>query len=178
MNEKQAVAILMANLKGDKKKVTNLVSVAEACRTLKGKWGLDEMTNFFRISSFTLRQIDKINDLNPDVRKLVAERKLGIEQAYQLSRLKGNRQSEAVREVTRLTAHETRTFVNLLLKNDSTPVQKCIGTFEKTYLKRPNLLVVPLSSNTYRRLQERASKSKITVHDVALRILEDYLDGR
>lgn len=121
-----------------------------------------------------LRQIDKINDLNPSAKTLVRERKIKIEQAYQLSRLKGRRQDEAAIEVVNLSAHETRKFVDLLLKSDAS-VKVCKEIFEKKYLRQYNLLVLPMKDDTYRALQKSAKKAAATLHDHALGILEGYL---
>src|SRR2546422_8506572 len=98
---KTATLILLRSLKGRKNKPHNLVEVAEACRTLRDDkdWGWKEMSRFFKVSVYMLRQIDRINDLNPTAKKLVRRGKIKIEQAYQLSRLTGSRQDEAAPEV-------------------------------------------------------------------------------
>jgi len=177
MNEKKAIAIMIANLKRYKNKPSNLLDFAEACGFLKKKWGLDKMASFFSASKYMLRQIDKINYLNPDVRKLVGAGKIRIEQANQLSRIDKKRQSEAAKEIIGLTAHETRTFVSLLLKSDLS-VKECKKRFAKDFLKKVNLLVLPMPDNTFRNLKKHATKSRINMHDLALQILENYLEAR
>jgi hypothetical protein len=179
MDVKTATVILLKNLKGRKNKPQNLVDVAEACRTLKDhdKWGFEEMSRFFKVSVYMLRQIDKINDLNPSVKRLVREGEIKIEKAYQLSRLSGKRQDEAAPEVVNLSAHETRKFIDLLLKSDAS-VAECKKLLKETTLKQFNLLVLPMKDDTYRALKKSADKANATLHDHALSILEGYLRER
>jgi hypothetical protein len=176
MLEEKAVAVMMANLKGSKKKPSNLLEFAKACRMLHNKWGIKKMSEFFNVSEYQLRQIDKINDLNLDVQKLVKEGKLGIEAAYQLWRLSGRRQSEAAEAVLGMTAYEVRSFVHLLKTKPNISVKECTKLFSKTSRSKINLLVLPLTSQTYNRLRQIASKSRKNVHDLVLKILEDYLN--
>jgi len=175
MSAEKATAILMANLKGAKRKPSNLLEVAKACRILIEKWGIRKMSDYFKVSLYQLRQIDKINDLNPDAQQLVKEGKLGIETSYQLWRLDSKRQSEAAREAVNMTAHEVRQFVYLLRKNPDASVRECKQLFEKTRTKRIRLLMLPLTSETYNGLQELALKSRQSIHDLALKVLEDYI---
>lgn len=178
MDEKKATSILLANLKGSKKKPANLIDIALACRFLKNKWGFKEMADFFEISKYMLLQIDKINDLEAEVKDSVKKGLLGIEQCYQLSRLPPDRQVKAAKEAINLSAHETRLFVDYLLKNKNIDVESCFESFQKSHLKPFNLLVVPLPNSTYRGLQRLADEASITVHDLAVKILEEYLNGK
>ena len=98
MNEERAIAIMFANLKGGKKKPSNLIEFADACRTLQNKWkgGFKEMSDFFKVSQYMLRQIDKINELDDEVKKLVKAHKLGIDASYQLWRIDAIRRKDEI----------------------------------------------------------------------------------
>ena len=81
MNEKQATAILMGNLKGSKNKPTNLVEISNACNLLVKNWGIKEVSRFFGVSQYMLRQIEKINHLDTDTKKFIQKHHMGIEKS-------------------------------------------------------------------------------------------------
>lgn len=179
MDVKTATVILLKSLKGRKNKPYNLLEIAEACRTLRDHpdWGWREMSRFFKVSVFMLRQIDKINDLNPPVKQLVKKGKIKIEKAYLLSKLEGERQNEAAMAMLDLSAHETRRFVDILLKSNES-VRESKEVFQKAHLKQFNLLVLPMKDNTYRALNKSAKEAGSNIHDHVLKILEEYLHGQ
>lgn len=176
MNEEKAAAIMMANLKGSKNKPTNLVEFAEACRFLINKWGLKEMSRYFRVSEYMLRQIDKINELGPKLKKLTSTRKLGIEASYQLSRIEEPKRSQVANIIMDMTTYDIRRFVYFIVKNPTMSITQCKRLFEKEKPEKVRLLVLPLDSNTYNHLQKLADHSKHTIHDYALKILKKGLD--
>lgn len=178
MTEEKATAVLMANLKGAKKKPSNLLDVAKACRLLIVKWGIKKVSGFFKVSEYQLRQIDKINELNPNVQKLVEQGKFGIEDAYQLWRLGGKRQSEVAKEALAMKSHEIRQLVHLLKKNESMSVKEAKQLTQQVLDKKINILMLPLTEETYLALKKLASKRNQNIHDVALKALEEYINER
>ena len=124
--EEKAVAILLSNLK--KAKTTNWLEIAEACRTLKlhPQWGFHKMSEFFGVSEYLLRQIDHINDLTDEVKELVKEGKLGLEESYMLWRRGEANQAQAAKLARNLTAHELRLFTQLLVKNEGMTMKEAL----------------------------------------------------
>lgn len=176
LSEEKATAILLANLKGAKKKSSNLIEVARACRLLIQKWGIGRMSDFFRVSQYQIRQIDKINDLNPDIQRLISNGKLGIDASYQIWRLDEKHRSEVAKQAANLSAHEIRQLVYLLLRNPTMSTKEAKNLSEKALRKRINLLLIPLTSETYRGLKKIAKDSDQNIHDLALKVLEDYIN--
>lgn len=174
MNEEKAIAILMANLKGSKKKQSNLLEIARACRLLNRLWGLKEMSNFFHVSEYMLRQIDKINDLDAETRTLVKKRRLGIDASYQLWRLDEKRRKEATKTIRQSTTEEIRAFVNLLHKYPKKSVDECKKEFDKNRDQNIKLLVLPLESKVFKQLKEIADKKGVTVHDFVIKLIRDH----
>ncbi|MDE2590638.1 MAG: hypothetical protein KGL95_13350 [Patescibacteria group bacterium] len=172
MNEEKAVAILMGNLKGSRKKVSNLLEIAEACRFLIEKWGIKEMSRYFRVSEFMIRQIDKINDLNPKLRKLVGDGKLGIEASYQLWRFNEPKRTQVANFIKDMSTEDIRTFVHFAHKNPDMTLDECKKLFNKTKPEKIRVLVLPLDSETYDALQEIAVHSKLKLHDAAFKVLK------
>src|SRR5487761_491611 len=88
MNEKDAIAMMAANLKGPKIKYSNLLEFAEACDYLIKKWkSVAEVARFFDVSDFMIRQINRINTLSTEAKGLVGEGRIGIDTAYWISRI-------------------------------------------------------------------------------------------
>lgn len=178
MKDEKAVAIMMGNLKGSKIKPSGLLELAEACRILKKKWGIKEMSHYFRVSQYMLRQIDKINDLNPKLKKLVEAGKLGIDASYQLWRLNEPKRSQVGEIVKDMNTDEIRVFVRLLHANPKLSVSDCKKLFDKMKSEKLRLLVLPLDTEIYERMKKSADKSKLTLHNYALKILRQGLDGK
>ena len=176
MKEEKATAIMMGNLKGSKNKPSNLLEFAEACRVLKKLWGFTEMSKYFRISQYMLRQIDKINELNPTLQKLIKDGKLGIEASYQLWRINENKRKDVAKIIQNMTTDEIRTFVYMLQKNPDLSVKECKKLFEKQE-GTLSVLVLPLDTTTYNGLQKKAKKSKLSIHNYALKVLRNDIDG-
>lgn len=175
MNEEKAVAIMMANLKQSKS--SNLLEFAQACRFLRDKWGFKEMSDYFKTSSYMLRQIDKINELDLSLQKLVKEGKLKIESSYQLWRIPESKRNEVVKIIQNLPSNKIREFVYYVKKHPN-DIEKAKRLFEKGKDEKIKMLVLPLTDETFKKLQQSAKKSKKTVHDYVLKLVEDGLYGK
>jgi len=174
MTEAKAAAILSANVKGGSKP-SNVMDVARACRILSKSWGWDKMASFLNASTTQLRQIDKINDLVPEAKKLVRAGKLRIEASYQLSRVDEKRQAEAARLAQSMKAHEVRRLVNLLLTDKNLSPKDARNSTFKEMRREVNMLVLPLTSETYGALELLSKRSKTNLHDYVLRIIEKHI---
>jgi predicted outer membrane protein len=136
------------------------------------------MAEFFNVSVFQLRQIDKFNDLPRELQKVVLDNDLGIEISYQLWRLPKETQIEAGKASSGLKSHEVREFVRLLLTDPKASVKETKKIIEQKRKEKINVLMLPLTLPTFQKLQDLASKSQTNTHDLALKILEEYLDAR
>ena len=173
MKEEDATAICMGCFKGPKIKPTNLFHFAIACRTLLKKWGIKEMSKYFGVTEYQIRQIDKINDLDPALKKLAKESHSGIEMFYHMWRLREPKRSQVAKIVQDMKSDDIRTLMHFIRKNPSLPVLECKALLDKTKPEQVSLLVLPLDKNTYDDLRQSAKKSKLKVHDYAIKILRD-----
>jgi len=174
LNEQKAVAIMMGNLKGPKNKPSNLLEFAEACKFLKNKWGFSEMSRYFKTSQYMLRQIDKINELNPKLRNMIKNEKLGIEASYQLWRIKEPMRTKVADIIQDMTTEQIRTFVYMIKKNPTASLENIKKMFQKEEGKI-RMLVLPLDEETFDKLSKSASKSKESIHNYALQLLQKRL---
>lgn len=168
----------MANLKGPKNKPSDWVEVAKACSLLMSEWGIKKMAVYFKVSEFLLRQINRIDKLGPDAKKLVRNKKLGLEVAYHLSRLKMPRQAGAARVAVDLSMREMRQFIHLLLRDPDLSVDAARKMVEELRTQKINIIMLPVTSEAYSRLREAAAKSHKNVHDFVLQVLEEYTSGK
>jgi len=178
LGEEKDAAILMANLKGSKKnKPSNLIAVARACRRLKAKWGLAKMKEMYDISKTQLDWIDAINDLHEDAKKFVRQGKIGMEKGYLLAKLNRDLQAEAAREMIGMNGREARQLIHLLRHKDMS-VPEARELVKKVFDKKIHLLVLPLTTENYVKLQKIADSANTNMHDLALSALEDLIDGQ
>ena len=172
MNEENATAIMMGNLKGAKNKPSNLLEFGEACRFWVNKKGVKWTSERFKSSQFMIRQIDKINDIhNPKLRKMIKDGKLGIEASYQLWRIKEPKRSQVANIIKDMTTDDIRRFVYFIVKNPSLSIDECKKMFEHEKPKNINLLVLPLDSDTYNNLNKEAKRHKQKIHDYVLKLI-------
>ncbi len=177
MNEEKAIALLVANLKGSKKKPSKITDFALACRTLKkhSDWGFKKMASFFNVSITQLREIDKINDLDTNFKKLANDGKIGMTTAYQLTRIDPKQRTQAFEIIKNLNRDEIRDFVYFLKKNPTMPVKESQKIFEDSQLSKTIVLALPISNELQKKLLKSAKKHKQTIHDRALEILKKDL---
>ena len=172
MNEKQATAILMGNLKGAKNKPTNLLQVSEACTFLLKKWGIKEVSRYFSISEYMLRQIEKIILLDSDTKKYVRQNELGIEKAYQLWRIDPSKRKELLPMIKNLSTSDIRNLI-YVMKNDPTKsVKKAKELFDEKYAKKTTMMVLAIPTDLINRLNKISKKEKTSPTQYVMKLIE------
>ncbi len=161
MNERQATAILMGNLKGTKNKPADLIKLSNACQFMIKKWGIKEVSIFFGVSEYMLRQIEKINHLDSATKKFIQKNKLGIEKSYQLWRLPDDKRAEALPLIANLTTADVRNLVYLILHEPGKSVKECKRIFDKKYSRETTVLALVLPSDLANRLDKISKKKNL-----------------
>ncbi len=178
MNVEKAVAVLMANLKGAKKKPSGLFEISKAVETMMSEWGAEKCSDFFKISEYQLRQFNKLNELEPTVQKIIKKNKLGVESAYQITRLDVKIQEKAVKAIHGLRSHEVRQFIHLLKKNPKISLAEARKIVEESLRKNSQIIILPLSLQIFTDLQKKSKKHKKKIHDYILYVIEEKLYGK
>lgn len=178
MKEEEAVAICMACFKQSKNKPENLLRFSIACRTLLKGWGIKEMSKYFGVSEYQIRQIDKINELDPKLKKLARDSHSGIEMFYHIWRLEKPKRLQVARMVQDMSSEDIRTLVYFIRKHPSLSIAECKDLLYETKPKQVNLLVLPLDKNAYDELAHSAQKSGMKVHDYAMKVLRGRKNAR
>lgn len=185
MNEKDAIAMMAANLKGPKIKYSNLLEFAEACDYLIKKWkSVAEVARFFDVSDFMIRQINRINTLSTEAKGLVGEGRIGIDTAYWISRIdfderKQNTVAKYVVE-NEVTSKETRILVDMIISEKKSDLSPLLKKFEEIRPKNRevHVLVVPIAGPTFSKFRKLASSEKLSPHDLVLKLIEEYIDAQ
>ncbi len=175
MDLKQAEIILMDNLKGGRKKKDNILHIAEAAKIVKHHYSKSDIRKIFQISPTSIYRIVAINKLNDFSKNLVQQNRIGIEQAYHLSRLAGKRQDEVARIVGSMNSHNSRIFIKMILSNPSQSIQKCKNEFDKTVINDISMVVVPMPNDVYISLAKRAAIEKKEPQDIILNLVRDFI---
>lgn len=173
MNEKQAVAIVMGNLKGSKNKPTGLIRFSDACNLLIKKWGIKEVARYFDASEYMLRQIEKIKKLDPDTKRYIQKNNLGIEKSYHLWRFDEEKRNELLPHMKDLSSIDVRNVVYLIRNNPSKSVKECMKIFEEKYAKKTTVMVLSLPTDTSNRLKAISKKKKMKPADYVKQLIEE-----
>lgn len=176
MNEEKAIAILLANLKGPKNKPSKISDIASACRVLKSstKWGFVKMSEFFQVSKTMLREIDKINDLEPEFKMLADNTKIGLGAAYQLTRINKSKRHEVAHLFQSMNTTEIRNLIFYLINNPALSVQEAKRMSDN--LKTPiiNVLALHISNDLKTRVEKIAKNNGESLHQCVIRIIEEH----
>lgn len=172
MNERQATAILMGNLKGAKNKPTDLVSMSEACNFLIIKWGIEETANFFNVSQYMLRQIAKIDKLDSQTKKYVLKHKLGIEKAYHLWRIEEPKRKELLPLIKNLSTADIRNLVYLIRNEPTKSIKECKEIFDKKFTRETTIMVLSLPLDIANRLNHISKKKNIKSPEYVMELIK------
>lgn len=176
MNEEKAIAILLANIKKFKNKPSKLTDFAKACEFLINKNGLTETAKLADSSEYQLKQITKINELSPKIKKIIDAGKLGIDSSYQIWRLNESIREQVAKESIDLTSHEVRQLVHLLLKNKNMTIKEAKDLTRSVLRHKFKILSIPLTDQTYDRLSKIAKKKNKDLRKFITEILENHVN--
>ena len=177
MNEKKAVAILIGNLKGSKNKPSDLITLSIAVKTLlnHSNWGIKEMSDYFKISEYMIRQIAHIDDLQEPLKKIVINNKLRIEVSYHLWRVQ-NQNKRPLKEIIQvgnimknMSSEDVRTFMYNLSKFQELTVSECKELVDQDKPKNIRFVMIPLNENQFASLEKKSKEKKLKVADYILK---------
>lgn len=176
MQEEKAVAILMANLKNSGAKPSKISDVALACRTLNvhPDWGTAKMSKYFDVAKTVLLELNRINDLEPEILAMADARKIGVSSAYQLTRVDTARRMEAAKMCQDMNRKEVRDLVFYLTKHPDMTVTEAKKRADGLKPKTVNILALPINDSLKKRLEKNASQNKQSLHDYVGFVLEKH----
>ena len=172
MNEKHAVAVLMGNLKGAKNKSADLIEISDACNLLIKKWGIMEVSRYFDVSKYMLRQIEKITLLDSATKKYIQEHRLGIEKAYQLWRVDESRRPELRHMVRNLNTADVKNLAYLIRHEPTKSIHECKKIFDEKYSRETTVMVLALPPDLANRLKQIAGEKRMKATAYVTKLIE------
>ena len=181
LDEDVAKAVLIANLKGHKKKRLSLVEIAKAVRFLVDNSGYDsykELSREFKISSSIISAFDKINDHPKEVINLIKLEKIGLDASTKLLTKKDlKKRAQMAKIVSGLTAFETRQVIDYSKKHPELSYQKCKEIVLKSApIKRHiHVVVVPLEEKIFSDFEKKCKENHLVLEKGATLAIKDWL---
>ena len=177
MDETTADAILLANLKGSKKKPSDLLTIARAIRFKIGQWGsARKVAEAFDVSAQQVREFNGLLDLPPDVQNLFEGHRTGVSKWYEISKIPDRRkQPEVAKLVVNLGFIDTRSVVDYVKRHPEEPVEACVQRVleSKTIKEDIHIIVVPLNQDTFQNLRTESQKRNIPLENLASKLIEE-----
>ena len=175
MNLKDAEIILMKNLRGQRNKADDILTVAKAASVVRKSYSNGEIKDMFGITMTSFGRINSINRLNPKGRSMVKRGVLKIEQAYHLSRMDPGRQDQAAKTIASMNTSDTRLFVSLALEHPDRPVELLERDFARGRHGNISVVVTPMPDAMYNKLLRMAESQNKEPHDLIIELVGDYL---
>ena len=183
MKKNEALAICFRNLKGAK--VKDLLLTARALKYLKE---LPELESNKRVgeqvgvSGEMVRQFITLLDLPSSVQSYLEQGSLGLEQGrrlWQLNRARPSIVEDAAREISSMTAMETRDLVEYLLRTPNASVRDGLDAIEAARRKVSHEYHVEaiLDEQAYQSLTAQAKENGIPINDLVSMIVSRWLAG-
>jgi hypothetical protein len=184
MNKDTAKALLIANLKGGRRKRSKLTTIAEAVRLLKGDRKYEsskELARAFGVSRQIIESFDKINDQPKEIQKLIDDGKILLDASTKLASVSDiPRRLELARVVAGETAFDTRYIIDYAKKHPELSAKECKEEVfaSKDVTRNLHVLVIPLEEELFRNLRLRAATKKMRLEQAAKLAIQEWLGGQ
>jgi len=184
VKKNEARAILIANLKGPRRKRLPLTIVAKAVRLLKNdEYGgsAKRLAKNYDVSRTIIESFDKILHHPPEIRKLISQGKILLDTSTKLSTVPDiRRRIELARVVADMTAFDARRVIDYWKKNPHLSTETCkTAVLESKTVERPiHLVRVTLDDELFNALSEEASRRKLSLDDTARVAIRQWLNAK
>ena len=181
MNKTEAKEILLANLKGAKKKRTPLLKIAEATRFLindKEYGSTIKVADSFNVSRPTIEAFDKINDQPEQIKKLIEEGKIRIDQSTKLSSVSDpKKRIELAKIVAGLSAKDTRSIIDYSKKHPELSAEELTKDVKSSVLTQTNthIIKVHLRPQDFDKFRTTTRKMGLKVEKAAKIAIKEWL---
>ena len=181
MNKDIAKAILIANLKGTKKKRLPLTKIAEAVRILikDEEYGSTrKVANAFKVSRPIIESFDKINDHPIEIKKLIEEEKILLDASTKLATISNiKKRIELANVVAGTTAFDTRYVIDYWKKHPELTAeeskQKALNS--KSITSILHAVIIPLDENLFNKFQNLANKKNMKLEEAGNLAIQEWV---
>jgi hypothetical protein len=181
MDKDEAKETLRANLKGAKRKSAPLLKIAEATRFLinnKEYGSVKKVADAFEISRQMIEAFDKINDQPEQIKKLIAEGKIGVDQSLKLSSVSDpKKRIELAKLVAGLNAKNTRFIIDYSKKHPELSIEEVKKAVAYPTLAQTSAHVVKvhLDSENFDKLITASKKMGLKVEEAGKIAIKEWL---
>ncbi len=179
MNKKTAKVVLIANLKGPREKRQPLTVIADAVETLLEDKEYDhnvkKLATDFRVTRQIIDEFRKVAKQPPEIKKLIEERKLGLDDSTKLSSIPDiKKRIEFAKAVQELSEYDVRSIIEYWKKHPELTVNeaKKIVLESKTVTRDVHAVVIPLEGELFEKFSKYARDKKIRLEDAAKLAIE------
>jgi len=182
--EDALLATLFVNLKGDRKKKEDWISIAKKCKEIaKNYKSRKELAEELSVSPELIRAVLSLLELPAEVQRLIKDKKILFDAAQRINtidrkkekRQRAKRQIEVARTVAGLTSHEQREIIQYAKKypNSSlTNFKKRVTSTLST--EKIHVAIIPLNDDSFRSLHGESARKKISLEKVILGIIDEW----
>ena len=188
MDRKEAIFILVTNLKGRRDKREPLTRIAEAIETVLEKdfdGKVNKLARSYKVTPQIINEFRKVSNQPPEIRKMIAERKLGLDASTKLYTIADTRKRIALaRAVKGLNQYDIRSIIDYSKMHPDIPADKVKRTIleSKTVTEDIHALVIPLDAGTFEKLSRFAGEKRLRLEDAAklaiTRLLKSEGEGK
>ena len=181
LDEETALAILLMNLKGRKKK--DYIATASACRFLRKLYGsYANVAEKVGVSSEIIREFDSLQDLPDEVKEMVSKGIIRLDTGYRISTKldEAKRKIDIAKAVASLGAFDARAIIEYAQKNPEMPTaevkSRVLGS--KTVTEKVHVFILPLPEEIFQPLKAESAKLKVRPEELVKNIIQEWLKQR
>ncbi len=172
MKVQTAEAVLIANLKGPRRKRVPLTTIAEAVRFLiDTKYhSAKKLAKTFLVTRQIIEAFDNINEQPPKIQKLIKEGKILLDASTKLLSIPDTaRRIELAEVVAGGTAFDARYIIDYAKKHPKLSAEECKKAIAKSKgtVRDIHAVVVPLDDETFREFKSAAGANKMSLDEAA-----------
>ena len=179
MDEDEALAVAIANLKGSKAKA--LIPTARALRSLRDRYPSNAAVGKrVGVSREIVREFLSLLELPEAIQQLLTEKRLSLEHGKKFAQL-NRRRPDLVPIVahasTDLHAHEVRELVEVVLRDPDVPVNESLARLDasRSVHTREYHVVAILAEEEFRGLERAARRFNLAPHELTTKIVREGL---
>lgn len=184
IKENVLLANLFLNLKGNKKKRDDWITIAEKCKNIvDNNKNRKEAAKKLGVSPELIRSIISMLELPKDVKKLIREGKILFDAAQRLNTIKfvdkdkeKAKRIEVANEIAGLKSHEQREIIRYAKKFPNSGLKNYKKRVTATReIKRVHVLVIPLDEPMFKNLKKISKKRDLSLEKTALELISEKI---
>ena len=182
MDRKEAIFILVTNLKGRREKREPLTRIAEAVKTVLEKdfgGNTKKLAASYKVTPEIINEFRIVSKQPPEIEKMIRQRRLGLDgstKLYSIPDLK--RRIEFARAVEGLSQYDVRSIIDYGKKHPELSAKECKRTVleSETVTSDVHALVIPMESELFEKFEHYSKARRLRLEDAATEAIKAMLE--